>query len=482
MAWSVPNKRPPVQEKIASAWICVLILLLCLLATSGWLLLAKMESWSTFLHSAQAIQISGIGFGVAMLALTVYLMPIEWNNAIYANWMNWRAEKMLRWQESRRKSAYLGASAILSSDTQLVDKVAGLELSPAEYVMPPLLFAERNIAPGCERFQAIYEALLIMMRSELLKNSLPLNVYIQTASQNEALSLFELAEIWQRMGIPAYNDICYCSGMDYNALMNKVSESTEASLLMSISFYSKDSLQPIPELGSALLFSPRFTDDSSALRIFGAMPCHLSTLKTDFEQMAWVQQRPASSIKTLIFNGIEKRAAAMLAVQLADSGVSLHQDSKNLGMADFASYCADYQGLAPSFMLASAHQLASLDYGNQWLLFKSDGGIYLQTVGKNTADSYSDDSYPNDSYPDDSAQSSYTSINHFPFSFIALSAFIVSVAVFILNSANNNSTDSAKIFIVLAIVFSGLFSLLLFVRQISIERIWRARFIKACHE
>lgn len=169
MAWSVPNKRPPVQEKIASAWICVLILLLCLLATSGWLLLAKMESWSTFLHSAQAIQISGIGFGVAMLALTVYLMPIEWNNAIYANWMNWRAEKMLRWQESRRKSAYLGASAILSSDTQLVDKVAGLELSSAEYVMPPLLFAERNIPPGCERFQAIYEALLIMMRSELLK-------------------------------------------------------------------------------------------------------------------------------------------------------------------------------------------------------------------------------------------------------------------------------------------------------------------------
>lgn len=162
----------------------------------------------------------------------------------------------------------------------------------------------------------------------------------------------------------------------------------------------------------------------------------------------------------------------MLAVQLADSGVSLHQDSKNLGMADFASYCADYQGLAPSFMLASAHQLASLDYGNQWLLFKSDGGIYLQTVGKNSEDSY----------PEDSEWSSYTLINYFPFSFVSLSAFIVSVIAFILNAVNDNFADSAKIFIVLAIVFSGLFSLFLFVRQMLIERIWRARFVDACRE
>ncbi|WCE59093.1 hypothetical protein [Escherichia coli] len=102
-----------------------------------------------------------------MTALTGYLLWWEFQAYYVWCWNSRRHSALLVWQQRAHQHRYLACHVLLTSDTQLLPRLAGTSYEDNNNDPPLTLLAEEPLIPGIARFEQLCQLLINQIKESI---------------------------------------------------------------------------------------------------------------------------------------------------------------------------------------------------------------------------------------------------------------------------------------------------------------------------
>lgn len=135
------------------------------------------------LASGYWLPLTGRMMAGVMTALTGYLLWWEFQAYYVWCWNSRRHSALLVWQQRAHQHRYLACHVLLTSDTQLLPRLAGTSYEDNNNDPPLTLLAEEPLIPGIARFEQLCQLLINQIKASLIQHypSGQMTVLIETS-------------------------------------------------------------------------------------------------------------------------------------------------------------------------------------------------------------------------------------------------------------------------------------------------------------
>lgn len=389
MGWSVP--KAPVPEKAAawSPWICIFILGAGFLASLAWIVLNSPADGLPALASGYYRPLTGYALAGTLFFLTLYFLCWEiqalcWHNALW-----WQHNTSTAWQHWAQDSLCVAKAVMMTPDSQLISRKAGLEKAGASddaADMPKVLFPEETLIPGINRFERLCHALLDEIAPTLnttLKNE-DVSVYLQTSGEMDEAEQDKLYSILaERFPAKKFTVDLLPDSSLFPIWNESVIVSRHPVLLLAMHYRKPD--ESLSEIATALLLAPpsllNAAENKTATRLFRAMPVKNDRLAAELTEQRDMQQQPTESIRLVWFSGLTDSARQKLSTLVYELRLPLRASAPMGGLLDFDKDNDQYGALTGGLLMGAAAQMVEQGQGGQWIIHHDGKNAWAMVVG-----------------------------------------------------------------------------------------------------
>ncbi|AVF34411.1 hypothetical protein [Rahnella sikkimica] len=389
MGWSVP--KAPVPEKAAawSPWICVFILGAGFLASLAWVVLNSPADGLPALASGFYLPLTGYALAGTLFFLTLYLLGWEiqalyWHNALW-----WQHNTSAAWQRWAQNSLCVVKVVMLTPDSQLLLRKAGIEKAEASddaADMPKVLFPEETLIPGINRFERLCHALLDEIAPTLnttLKNE-DVSVYLQTSREVDEAEQHKLYSILAERFPAKKFSVHLLPDSSLFPIWNQSVLASHHPVLLLAMHYRKPH-ETLSEIATALLLVPptrlKAAEAKTATRLFRAMPVKTDRLASELTEQRDMQQQPAESIRLVWFSGLADSVRQKLSALIYELKLPLRPSAPMGGLVDFDKDNDQYGALTGGLLMGAAALMVEQGQGGQWIIHHDGKNAWTIVVG-----------------------------------------------------------------------------------------------------
>lgn len=389
MGWSVP--KAPVPEKAAawSPWICVFILGAGFLASLAWVVLNSPADGLPALASGFYLPLTGYALAGTLFFLTLYLLGWEIQALCCFNALWWQHNTSAAWQRWARDSLCVAKTVMMTSDSQLISRKAGLEKAEASddaADMPKVLFPGETLIPGINRFERLCHALLDEIAPAL--NTTPKNedvsVYLQTSGEVDEAEQHKLYSILAERFPAKKFTVHLLPDSSLFPLWNESALVSRHPVLLLAMHYRKPD-ETLSEIATALLLVPpsllNASESKSATRLFRAMPVKTDRLAAELTEQRDMQQQPTESIRLFWFSGLTDNVRQKLSTLVYELKLPLRASAPMGGLLDFDKDNEQYGALSGALLMSAAALMVERGQGGQWLIHDDGKNAWTMVVG-----------------------------------------------------------------------------------------------------
>lgn len=183
MGWSKPKIPTSKDVQRWSPWVCLFILFAGAFVALTYGILHSPADGLPALASGYWLPLTGRMMAVVMTALTGYLLWWEFQAYYVWCWNSRRHSALLVWQQRAHQHRYLACHVLLTSDTQLLPRLAGTSYEDNNNDPPLTLLAEEPLIPGIARFEQLCQLLINQIKASLIQHypSGQMTVLIETS-------------------------------------------------------------------------------------------------------------------------------------------------------------------------------------------------------------------------------------------------------------------------------------------------------------
>lgn len=212
MGWSKPKIPTSKDVQRWSPWVCLFILFAGAFVALTYGILHSPADGLPALASGYWLPLTGRMMAGVMTALTGYLLWWEFQAYYVWCWNSRRHSALLVWQQRAHQHRYLACHVLLTSDTQLLPRLAGTSYEDNNNDPPLTLLAEEPLIPGIARFEQLCQLLINQIKASLIQHypSGQMTVLIETLHRIKSVSEQPLFVYGKRMNYPGYwTSICH---------------------------------------------------------------------------------------------------------------------------------------------------------------------------------------------------------------------------------------------------------------------------------
>lgn len=386
MGWSLPNI--PIKEEVSawSPWICLTIIASGIFVAFIHIVVHSPAGEFPTLASGYWLPLTGYTLAGIMSGITLYLIWWEIRTFLIRNWNNWRLNTHLAWRHQSHQHLCVANHTVLTADTQLLSKLAGVAQINQDEVPSLTLSMGTPLIPGIIRFEQICKLLINNVNNSLAQqySSGPLTILIQTTAYNNEKEEESLKRLWEEEKLPWIPFIHVLpDGAPFEGWNQRLLTTSSPVLVLVMHYRQPD--ETLPEFACALLLLPQSmvkpSEQRDAVRVFRTMPLNTGALPRELAELRDMEQQPAGEKFLVWHSGLSASSARALGRVVNELPLPLHNDIAAGGIIDFEKTCADYKALAGWLMVAAATEMVNYGPGSHWLIQANGKQASVMVVG-----------------------------------------------------------------------------------------------------
>ncbi|EKK1977166.1 TPA: hypothetical protein H5W49_001633 [Escherichia coli] len=373
MGWSKPKIPTSKDVQRWSPWVCLFILFAGAFVALTYGILHSPADGLPALASGYWLPLTGRMMAGVMTALTGYLLWWEFQAYYVWCWNSRRHSALLVWQQRAHQHRYLACHVLLTSDTQLLPRLAGTSYKDNNNDPPLTLLAEEPLIPGIARFEQLCQLLINQIKASLIQHypSGQMTVLIETSASDKERERTTLIRLWKEDELPWILDIHMSpTPLPLSDENNHLFDIDNPVLVLALHYRQPE--ENLPEFASALLLLPpellKVSIRRDTVRVFRPMPLNIDAISRELTELRDMAQQPVNARYLVWHSGLTQASQQALGRVVNDLPLSLHNDIATGGIIDVDKVIAAYGPPAGWLMVATAAEMVRYGPGSHWLL------------------------------------------------------------------------------------------------------------------
>ncbi len=385
MGWSLPDIQKKNERRKWSPWSCLLIIFLGIFLSLIFVVFDSQTSGLPSLTSGHWLPLILQTIIGCLAAITLY--TFWWEIQAYGvwRWNSWRQNMNLLWYRRAHQHHFISFHSTLTSDPQLLPKIAGVASDDGDEKPSLTLLPEEPLTPGISRFEQLCYLLFSRIPRHLLqKYSGNLTVLLHTSSSDKEAEQRAFLRLWTNEKLPGFPNIFMINNdLSFKDWNQRVSVTRGYILVLAIHYRQPD--ESLPEFASVLLLTPPSlitqSERRTALRLFRAMPLRGDAIGNELKQWREMGQQPPDKNYLVWCSGLDIALRQGLGRFLNMLPLPLIDDIGAGGIIDFDKEFGTYGSLTGWLMIAAASEMTDYSPSTQLLLYETGSGGWAVTLG-----------------------------------------------------------------------------------------------------